>query len=72
MPKELEKKLKKDCKTKNMSAERCDRYVYGTMRNTGWKPSTQKADGGMVREYANGGKIVHTGGMHPGKQGKPC
>lgn len=42
MPKALERKLKKQCKSKGMGKERCGAYVYGTLRKTGWKPSTQK------------------------------
>jgi hypothetical protein len=42
MPKELEKKLKKEAKQKGLSKKRADAYVYGTLRKTGWKPSTQK------------------------------
>jgi hypothetical protein len=42
MPKKLEHKLKKECKSKGLSKERCGAYVYGTMRKTGWKPSREK------------------------------
>lgn len=42
MPKDLEKKLKKEAKKKGFSGKRADRYVYGTLRKTGWTPSTQK------------------------------
>lgn len=43
MPKALERKLKKQAnKHKNWSEEHKDAYVYGTMRKTGWIPSTQK------------------------------
>lgn len=38
MPKKLEKELRKMCKQKGLGKERCDRYVYGTLRKTGWKP----------------------------------
>lgn len=38
MPKAMERKLKATCKKKGMSKKRCDAYVYGTMRKTGWKP----------------------------------
>jgi hypothetical protein len=41
MPKALEKELKKRAAMKGYSGERADRYVYGTLRKTGWKPSTQ-------------------------------
>ena len=42
MPKALERKLKKEVAGKNWSQEHKDAYVYGTMRKTGWTPSTQK------------------------------
>jgi len=38
MPKEMERKLKSQAKKKGYSGERADRYVYGTLRKTGWKP----------------------------------
>lgn len=38
MPKEMEKKLKKEAKKKGLHGKRADAYVYGTMRKTGWKP----------------------------------
>lgn len=42
MPKELEDKLKKECTSKRLGETRCNAYVYGTLRKTGWTPSTQK------------------------------
>lgn len=45
MPKELERKLMKEAKKLHLSKERTGAYVYGTMRKTGWKPSTQKNTG---------------------------
>jgi len=42
MPKELERKLRKQAKKKGFGEERTDKYVYGTLRKTGWKPSHQK------------------------------
>ena len=42
MPKALEKALKKEAKKKGFGKERSDAYVYGTLRKTGWVPSTQK------------------------------
>lgn len=42
MPKAMEKKLKAEAKKKGLGKERTGAYVYGTMRKTGWKPSTQK------------------------------
>ena len=43
MPKALEMELKRRAIKKGFGKERTARYVYGTMRKTGWKPSTQKA-----------------------------
>ena len=49
MPKELEKQLKRQASNKNWSEERKNAYIYGTLRKTGWKPSTQKAfKGGLI------------------------
>jgi len=42
MPKKLERKLKKEAKKKGLTGKRADRYVYGTMRKLGWKPSREK------------------------------
>lgn len=43
MPEELERKLRQLAIKKRLSGERKDRYIYGTMRKTGWTPSTQKS-----------------------------
>ena len=42
MPKKLEEKLKRQASKKGFKGERADRYVYGTLRKTGWKPKRQK------------------------------
>ena len=42
MPKKLEKELRAMCKKKGFGKERCDAYVFGTLRKTGWKPSKSK------------------------------
>ena len=42
MPKKLEKELKSEARKKGLKGSRADAYVYGTMRKTGWRPSTQK------------------------------
>ena len=40
MPKELEEKLKKQAnKHKSWTKKEKNAYVYGTLRNLGWKPS---------------------------------
>jgi hypothetical protein len=44
MPRELELKLKKEAK-KKFGCTKCKigrAYIYGTLRKTGWIPSTQK------------------------------
>ena len=42
MPEKLEKKLKKEAKAKGFSKERADKYVYGTLRKSGWTPKKKK------------------------------
>ena len=42
MPVALERKLKREAAKKGFTGARKDAYVYGTMRKTGWTPSTQK------------------------------
>ncbi len=42
MPKELEKKLKKEAAKKKLSAKRAAAYVYGTMRKLGWVPKRER------------------------------
>jgi len=42
MPEALERKLKAQVRNKPWSEERKNAYIYGTLRNTGWVPSTQK------------------------------
>jgi len=42
MPKEMEKKLKKEAAKKGLTGKRKNAYVYGTMRKTGWKPKLTK------------------------------
>ena len=42
MPKALEDKLKKEGQKKGFKGKRLDAYIYGTLRKTGWVPSTQK------------------------------
>ena len=44
MPKELELKLMKEAKSKGLSKERTNAYVYGTLRKTGWKPTGKRSD----------------------------
>lgn len=42
MPKELEKKLRRQARRKGLTGEAFDRYVYGSLRKTGWKPKKKK------------------------------
>jgi len=44
MPKALEEKLKKEALKKfgSTTSEKARRYIYGTMRDTGWKPKKKK------------------------------
>lgn len=38
----LERELEKEAKEKHLGKEQTGAYVYGTLRKTGWVPSTQK------------------------------
>jgi hypothetical protein len=40
----MEQALKRQAAKRGLSGDRKDAYVYGTMRKTGWVPSTQKKD----------------------------
>jgi hypothetical protein len=43
MPVELERKLREEAERKFPGdKERQQRYIYGTLRKTGWKPSREK------------------------------
>jgi hypothetical protein len=42
MPKAMERKLKRQARKKGLKGKRANASVYGTMRKTGWKPSTQR------------------------------
>ena len=42
MPKALEKKLKSQARKKGLGKKRTDKFVYGTLRKTGWKPKREK------------------------------
>jgi len=51
MPVKLERKLKKQARSKFGStvSKRARRYIWGTLRKTGWKPSRKgrKGDGAL-------------------------
>lgn len=38
----MERKLMMEADKKGLTGKHKNAYVYGTMRKTGWKPSTQK------------------------------
>lgn len=42
MPKALERKLKKQAKAKGFGKKRTNAYVYGTLREFGWKPKPKR------------------------------
>lgn len=42
MPKKLEAKLLRQGKAKGFKGTRLKRYVFGTLRKTGWKPKRKK------------------------------
>lgn len=51
MPKELEEKLQKQAgQHKNWSDEHKDRYVYGALRATGWKPKRERSGHGSLED----------------------
>ena len=42
MPKVLERKLAKRATKKGLKGKRKDAYIYGTLRQTGWKPNRER------------------------------
>lgn len=42
MPKKLEESLKKSGKKKGLQDSALAAYIYGTMRQTGWKPKKEE------------------------------
>ena len=58
MPKALERKLKAEARKKGFKGKRANRYVYGTLRKTGWTPSTQKKNRKKIYVGIKGGKKV--------------
>lgn len=42
MPEKLERELRKQAKKKGLKGARARRYIYGTMRKTGWRPSRER------------------------------
>lgn len=41
MPKELERKLKQEAKSKGLGKERTNAYIYGSLRKMGWTPNSE-------------------------------
>lgn len=42
MPKALEARLRREGRKRGFKGERLDRFVFGGLRRSGWKPSHQK------------------------------
>lgn len=38
----MEEKLKRQARKKGLKGKAAKRYIYGTMRETGWKPKREK------------------------------
>ncbi len=57
MPEAMERALKKKAKSKfgSTTSERARKYIYGTMRKTGWVPSTQKKKSKFRKETHHNG-----------------
>lgn len=53
MPETLEKQLIAQARKRQLNGERKNAYVYGTLRKTGWTPSTQKA-GHRTKQISTG------------------
>ena len=49
MPKKLEQALKREASKRGYTGKRKDAYVYGTMRNTGWKPKKERDKSGDIQ-----------------------
>ncbi len=49
MPKALERELRATARKRHYGKERTEAYVYGGMRKTGWKPSTQRRKRGKSK-----------------------
>ena len=47
MPKAMERKLKKEAKKKfgSTTSPKARKYIYGSLRKTGWTPLTQRKRG---------------------------
>lgn len=45
MPQAIEEKLKRRARRKGLKGKRRNAYVYGTMRESGWKPKKERRNG---------------------------
>lgn len=59
MPKEMERKLRKQAEKKGLTGDRKNAYIYGTMQEkTDWKPNQNKPkrmkSGGMTKKSKGG------------------
>lgn len=52
MPKKLELKLSAEADKKGFTGKRKNAYIYGTLRKTGWTPSTQKKKHNLRKRLA--------------------
>jgi hypothetical protein len=51
MPVKLERKLKKKAKALGLPKDRANAFVYGSLRQTGWKPDREKSDKEMKSNF---------------------
>lgn len=42
MPEKMEQELRQEAIKRRLTGNRKNAFIYGTMRKTGWTPSTQK------------------------------
>jgi hypothetical protein len=42
MPKKMERKLQRAARRKGLKGKALNRYVYGTLRSTGWRPKRHR------------------------------
>lgn len=50
MPAKMERELKAEARKKGLKGEAFDRYVYGALRKTGWKPKKRKSTNGKAKK----------------------
>lgn len=42
MPEKMERKLRVEAAKKGLKGKRANAYIYGTMRDTGWRPAREE------------------------------